>query len=404
MKLSGNIFNDGNGNSNGKVDGIPINKPDNSQLYVTLIDENGDVVASKAVGDDGKYLFTGRDGVAPNSDYQIILTTAKSSTKPMLPDNWNNTGENINSKGDGEDGDNNGVIAVSTKGLTVDNRELPQIDFGINKKPRGEDYIVGDEDAIINIPGNTQYPIKLDISDLEDGTPTTVTIKELPDPNTGTLYYDGRPVKEGEPIENFDPSKLTVDPADGNQVVEFSYTTTDVAGVESEAKKVRVPFIGKIKLGDTVWYDENLNGKQDSGELGVVDVKVTLLDEKGDPALGLDGKPVVSITDKNGHYLLDNVIPGSNYKIQVELPNGYMTTIANVGSDMEDSDANKDGIISVINPTKDNYSYDVGIYCECDDYKVNAQKYKSSGAPALSVLGGLFVIITLGLFATRREE
>ena len=81
-----------------------------------------------------------------------------------------------------------------------------------------------------------------------------------------------------------------------------------------------------------------------------------------------------------------------------------MATLANIGSDTIDSDANRDGVITVINPTKDNYSFDVGIYCECDDYLVRPDKYKSISAPALSIFGGLLVILTFSLMVVLREE
>ena len=118
----------------------------------------------------------------------------------------------------------------------------------------------------------------------------------------------------------------------------------------------------------------------------------------------MNGNQVKDITDKDGHYMLENVIPGSNYKIKVELPDGYMTTIANAGADDLDSDANSEGFITVINPTVDNNSYDVGIYCECDDYKARPQEYKSSAASTLNIFGGALAILALGFMVVRRRE
>jgi len=59
----------------------------------------------------------------------------------------------------------------------------------------------------------------LNYGDLEDNKTTTITITQLPDPKTGTLYYNGQPVTEGQVIPNFDPTKLTVDPENGDQIV-----------------------------------------------------------------------------------------------------------------------------------------------------------------------------------------
>jgi hypothetical protein len=96
-------------------------------------------------------------------------------------------------------------------------------------------------------------------------------------------------------IENFDPTKLTVDPTDGNPVMIFTYTTTDAAGVESDPATVTMPFLGEMHLGDTVWMDDNGNGAQDPGEKGVPGVKVELLDEDGNV---ID----TATTDADGHY------------------------------------------------------------------------------------------------------
>uniref|UniRef100_UPI00069D0A8C SdrD B-like domain-containing protein n=1 Tax=Staphylococcus aureus TaxID=1280 RepID=UPI00069D0A8C len=56
----------------------------------------------------------------------------------------------------------------------------------------------------------------------------------------------------------------------------------------------------KYSLGDYVWYDSNKDGKQDSTEKGIKDVKVTLLNEKGE-VIG------TTTTDENGKYRFDNL-------------------------------------------------------------------------------------------------
>ncbi|WP_142351299.1 SdrD B-like domain-containing protein, partial [Staphylococcus aureus] len=59
----------------------------------------------------------------------------------------------------------------------------------------------------------------------------------------------------------------------------------------------------KYSLGDYVWYDSNKDGKQDSTEKGIKDVKVTLLNEKGE-VIG------TTKTDENGKYRFDNLDSG----------------------------------------------------------------------------------------------
>jgi len=307
LGISGHLFDDGNGDGN--VNGAPVNKPDGKQLYVNLLDEQGNVIAVKPLADDGTYVFTGTDGVTANTKYKLVLSTNQGTIgdpapSADLPTNWNNTGENLNdTNATGNDGAADGTIEV-----TLGTTNIPKIDFGINKKPVAED---ASKPAQSNPSGDTKYLVpNMQISDHEDGTPTTVTIKTLPDPATGTLYYDGQPVTAGQEIPNFDPSKLMVDPEDGNQNVVFTYTTTDNAGVESDLATVTMSFLGEMHLGDTVWMDDNGNGAQDLGEKGVAGVTVTLLDENGS-VVG------TTTTDANGKYEFVIKEPGK-YKVKFD--------------------------------------------------------------------------------------
>ncbi|HGO4026291.1 TPA: SdrD B-like domain-containing protein, partial [Staphylococcus aureus] len=74
----------------------------------------------------------------------------------------------------------------------------------------------------------------------------------------------------------------------------------------------------KYSLGDYVWYDSNKDGKQDSTEKGIKDVKVTLLNEKGE-VIG------TTKTDENGKYRFDNLDSGK-YKVIFEKPAGLTQT------------------------------------------------------------------------------
>ncbi len=395
LELSGHIFQDGNGNGN--IDGKAIAKADNTQLYVTLIKDDK-VVASKPVSSDGTYKFTTVDGLEIDSDYKVVLSTELNSTKASLPENWDNKdGEKANNSGTGNDSMPDGVLFTSiAKSNSVNN------DFGINKKPLSDDtkgVIKGDKE-ISNACNDKKYVVpNLHLNDTEDGKATTVVITTLPDPKTGKLYYDGVEVKAGEKIENFDNSKLMVDPTCGNQTVEFGYKVIDEAGTESEELKVMMEFVGYNKIGDTVWYDENANGIQDKGELGVVGVGVTLYDENGN---------VVSKTktDKNGHYEFDKIMPGK-YKVKFDLPDTYLPTMKNRGEDSAlDSNINSDGYtdLIVLPGGVDDMKIDAGIICECDDYKIHPENKKSVSASAINIFGLAIMSLILVGFARREER
>ncbi|WDE07685.1 hypothetical protein SG34_012775 [Thalassomonas viridans] len=94
-------------------------------------------------------------------------------------------------------------------------------------------------------------------------------------------------------------------------------------------------------LGDYVWHDLDRDGLQASDEQGVADVKVNLLNCLGEPVLDDANMPMSALTDVDGLYLFDNLMPGG-YLVEFELPSGFVFSPANVGSNTSiDSDANQ---------------------------------------------------------------
>ncbi len=90
-------------------------------------------------------------------------------------------------------------------------------------------------------------------------------------------------------------------------------------------------------LGDTVWYDNDYDGAQDSGEAGVPNATVVLYD-------ALTNAPVATTTtDGNGIYTFTNLISGT-YAVQFvtsTLPSGYIISPLDnpTAGDASDSDA-----------------------------------------------------------------
>ncbi|HIA6962616.1 TPA: SdrD B-like domain-containing protein, partial [Staphylococcus aureus] len=109
----------------------------------------------------------------------------------------------------------------------------------------------------------------------------------------------------------------------------------------------------KYSLGDYVWYDSNKDGKQDSTEKGIKDVKVTLLNEKGE-VIG------TTKTDENGKYRFDNLDSGK-YKVIFEKPAGLTQTGTNTTEDDKDADG---GEVDVTITDHDDFTLDNGYYEE----------------------------------------
>ncbi len=112
---------------------------------------------------------------------------------------------------------------------------------------------------------------------------------------------------------------------DGLSAGTYSVEITNAAGCSCTAS---VTLEDPAKLGNFAWIDDNRNGIQDAGEMGLEGVKVTLT---GTSTGGIDVMRMMN-TDVTGMYMFDGLLPGS-YKVTFETPSGYRLTEANQGGD-----------------------------------------------------------------------
>ena len=148
-----------------------------------------------------------------------------------------------------------------------------------------------------------------------------------------TVDSDADATGKTSPI-TLDTSKPVGDPA------------RNITSVDAGLVKPLIPY-GSI--GDKVWNDTNKDGVQDANEIGVLNVKVYLLNANG---VRIDS----TITDVNGKYLFDSLVTGT-YSVQFVSPAGMAFTLANSTGDSIDSDAGTDGKTSSISI---NTSYPAG--------------------------------------------
>jgi len=142
-------------------------------------------------------------------------------------------------------------------------------------------------------------------------------------------------------------------------------------------------------LGDFMWLDENLNGVQDSNEPGVVGIQVDLYSASGSHL-------ATTHTDQDGRYIFCG-LKGGEYKVKFDQPHTYLFTKRDQGSDLRDSDVDNSGWSYVVNLEAGgrNLSIDAGIYCECDDYLVHPDDYKSLSAGVSATPMALFALFML---------
>ncbi len=151
----------------------------------------------------------------------------------------------------------------------------------------------------------------------------------------------------------------------------FGYV--DVASVHASPSKtgnnteilINTP-CGDGSIGDRVWNDENRNGIQDAGEVGVAGVVVSLFDVAGNLVRSTK-------TDAYGLYkftgLSTGLNSGTNYQVRFSLPTGFVFTTQNGDnagvSGANNSDANtstgRTGTINISGPNRDITYVDAGI-------------------------------------------
>jgi len=153
-------------------------------------------------------------------------------------------------------------------------------------------------------------------------------------------------------------------------------------------------------IGDFMWYDKNLNGIEDKNEPGVVGIGVYLYDNNGKLL-------ATTQTDSNGKYNFCGLSDGE-YKVKFDEPDTYLFTKRDIGDDSKDSDVDSKGWSHniIIKDAKDDYSIDAGLYCECDDYKVNTKEYKKLKADiSLEMILGLllFIVIATATLKYRKD-
>ncbi|HDB5416167.1 TPA: carboxypeptidase regulatory-like domain-containing protein, partial [Staphylococcus aureus] len=277
-----------------------------SGVTVTLKNENGEVLQTTKTDKDGKYQFTGLE----NGTYKVEFETPSGYTPTQV---GSGTDEGIDSNG------------TSTTGVIKD-KDNDTIDSGFYKPTYNlGDYVWEDtnKNGVQDKDEKGISGVTVTLKDENDKVLKTVTTDEngkyqFTDLNNGTYKV------EFETPSGYTPTSVT----SGNDTEKDSngLTTTgvikDADNMTLDSGFYKTP---KYSLGDYVWYDSNKDGKQDSTEKGIKDVKVTLLNEKGE-VIG------TTKTDENGKYCFDNLDSGK-YKVIFEKPAGLTQTGTNTTED-----------------------------------------------------------------------
>jgi uncharacterized repeat protein (TIGR01451 family) len=233
VTISGSVFNDIDGNKIQNGTELGTNA---GGLNAVLVDSTNKVVAIATVAANGTYSFS---NVSGDATYTVKITTAtatvgSASPAVILPAGWTNTGENINGTAD--------ITVDGQVNVTVTINNVTGANLGIEQLP---DTNAVNATSQTNPGGTTQLLVPaLSGTDPEDGVlGTGKSFKIVALPTNGTLYYNGTAVTAGQVINNYDSTKLTLDPNDGTLTVSFTYAAIDAAGKEDPTPAtVSMPF------------------------------------------------------------------------------------------------------------------------------------------------------------------
>ena len=339
------------------ITGPTIQKADSTNLYAILLSKDKKLLVSKAINKEGAYIFDGEDGVKPNTEFTIALATSSNQKDMGLPKRWNSTGERINSLDMPKERINNSIITVK-----VDEKDISDIDFGINKQPVAEAKIV---EIQLN-PGlamRVSVP-KLSGDDKESGKKLLYKIASLP--TLGTLYHNNIKVEQsGLMVEEDD--NLSMDPHQGDTVVLFSYVTIDEAGVVSDPARVSMPFKGLSISGYIV--DDGNGDNAVKGKRIKIPKKLhpyaTLLDDNNTI---LASKPL----PRNASFLFDGkdgIRPNANFTVVMSLEKNALEPVLPAGwvhsgeevDTQSSKDSKSDGKLSVFVREKNIENIEFGI-------------------------------------------
>ncbi len=137
-----------------------------------------------------------------------------------------------------------------------------------------------------------------------------------------------------------------------NSQVVAHQPSTNTHEKEAHSSKPEVEKAENFRIGDRVWQDVNKNGKQDTGEPGVANVKVELRDKNRQLLQTVH-------TNGNGEYIFTGVKKDA-YFIQFHTPEGYTPTVTHATSSTMENDSNgRLAFVEIVD--KDDLTVDFGL-------------------------------------------
>jgi hypothetical protein len=314
LSISGTVYEDIDGLSDGTVDGTPISSVGGNTLYAYLTDAAG-IVVQKATLSNGSYTF---NGVLTNFAYEVVISTTnvgigvEAPSTANLPQTFKSAGEAFGSNNQAGTGNESGTPDLSIAVVTS-STNVTGVDFGL----REENTITGtvwrdsNRDETINA-GETERAQNVKVYLFSDTN------------NDGSIDANSSPID----------SVLTA--ADGTYSFGVGYTSgtesyvvlidstslptgntltttgTQTASFNSSGQTDSDNDFGYnldpaiVSITGTVWKDENEDGDIDAGENERAENIRLRIYEDANTNGSIDGdEPFIYVdatTDANGYY------------------------------------------------------------------------------------------------------
>ncbi|MEO1527082.1 MAG: SdrD B-like domain-containing protein [Planctomycetota bacterium] len=220
------------------------------------------------------------------------------------------------------------------------------------------------------------------LSELEEETNNTRSSRSRwanvnADEVVGNVLVVAASVKDHTPEDRFKIKKLKIQKVDPGIYSNLATVLADTV-TDSDPSHYRNPTLTDSgKIGNFVWEDVNMNGRQDAGEAGIEGVEVTLLDAGGNP---IDS----TTTDAGGMYLFSE-LPAGDYRVKFSAPDGFVFSPQFQGSD-PDNGSNADPHTGITNsiwldPHEIDNTIDAGLYESAVDVMFEAEDFDHAESP-----------------------
>ncbi len=325
-------------------------------VVVTLYDgATNSVVATTTTDTHGRYLF---DDLLPGS-YYVQFTMPTGYTLSPADQGGN----------DAFDSDANLTTLQTPVTVLTSGEHDPTLDMGLYlpTEPASIGDLVWydtDRDGVQD-SGETGVPGIAVTLYRADGSPVATTTTDV----NGAYEFNSLPpgdyyvaftppaaytISPQDTVADNDGIDSDVDPTTGHTVI-----TTLLAGENDPTWDLGLYLADQpASIGDTVWFDGDVDGLQEAGETGVPGVLVALY--------RADGLLVATThTDVDGHYQFTNLVPG-DYFVEFSPPSGYYGTHPDQGT-ADDVDSDADPItgrtaVTTLTAGENDPTWDYGIF------------------------------------------